>query len=312
MKQFKNLLVVVNGEGDVSRDQALQRAADLAVQNNAHITVMDVVSAPADYLQTYKDIINADELAGLLVDERQKRLDAVIEPLIERGIKINTEVVVGRDFIEIIRQVLRNRHDVLIKVANDHPSSFDSSDFHLMRKCPQPVWLIKPQSTPPSHKILAAIDLAMEGTDEGKALNRLIMDLSASLARWENAELDVVCCWSLYGETALRYSAFMKIADEKLSAMLQVEEATYKNRLQQLVADYDDVVINSHMIKGSAKTCIAQFVREKRSDIVVMGTVGRTGIPGLLIGNTAETVLQQIDTSVMTVKPDGFSSPIEL
>jgi len=51
--------------------------------------------------------------------------------------------------------------------------------------------------------------------------------------------------------------------------------------------------------------------RFKRSvDLIVMGTVGRTGIPGLFIGNTAETVLRQVDCSVLTVKPWGFVTPV--
>ena len=43
-----------------------------------------------------------------------------------------------------------------------------------------------------------------------------------------------------------------------------------------------------------------------------MGTVGRTGIPGLFIGNTAETVLRQVHCSVLTVKPEGFETPVRL
>ena len=43
-----------------------------------------------------------------------------------------------------------------------------------------------------------------------------------------------------------------------------------------------------------------------------MGTVGRTGIPGLLIGNTAETILQQVDCSVLAIEPPGFVTPVTL
>jgi nucleotide-binding universal stress UspA family protein len=42
-----------------------------------------------------------------------------------------------------------------------------------------------------------------------------------------------------------------------------------------------------------------------------MGTIGRSGIPGLLIGNTSEAVLQAIDSSVITIKPADFLSPIK-
>jgi universal stress protein E len=43
-----------------------------------------------------------------------------------------------------------------------------------------------------------------------------------------------------------------------------------------------------------------------------MGTVSRAGIAGLLIGNTAEKVLPQVDCSMLTVKPEGFVTPVKL
>ena len=42
-----------------------------------------------------------------------------------------------------------------------------------------------------------------------------------------------------------------------------------------------------------------------------MGTLGRNGIPGLFIGNTAEDVLQATRASVLAVKPEDFASPVE-
>lgn len=47
------------------------------------------------------------------------------------------------------------------------------------------------------------------------------------------------------------------------------------------------------------------------ADLIVIGTVGRSGIQGLLLGNTAEKVLDTCDCSIFTVKPDGFVSPIQ-
>jgi len=43
-----------------------------------------------------------------------------------------------------------------------------------------------------------------------------------------------------------------------------------------------------------------------------MGTVARTGIPGLIIGNTAESILSDIDCSLLAVKPEGFVTPISM
>ena len=43
-----------------------------------------------------------------------------------------------------------------------------------------------------------------------------------------------------------------------------------------------------------------------------MGTVSRTGIAGLIIGNTAETILRSVRCSVLAVKPEGFVSPVSI
>jgi nucleotide-binding universal stress UspA family protein len=67
-----------------------------------------------------------------------------------------------------------------------------------------------------------------------------------------------------------------------------------------------------HLLKGDPADVIAEFAKARQVDLIVMGTVGRAGLPGLLIGNTAESILQRADCSVLAVKPDGFVSPVTL
>ena len=66
----------------------------------------------------------------------------------------------------------------------------------------------------------------------------------------------------------------------------------------------------THLVKGSARREIPAFARQIEADLVVMGTVARTGVPGFIIGNTAETILNQIDCSVLAIKPPGFQTPV--
>ena len=53
------------------------------------------------------------------------------------------------------------------------------------------------------------------------------------------------------------------------------------------------------------------LAQKKRVELVVMGTVARTGIPGFIIGNTVETTLAAVDCSVLVVKPASFSTPVQ-
>jgi nucleotide-binding universal stress UspA family protein len=65
-----------------------------------------------------------------------------------------------------------------------------------------------------------------------------------------------------------------------------------------------------HLVQGEAADSIVEFTREHAIDLVVMGTTSRTGMPALLIGNTAESILQRLDCSVLAAKPDGFASRV--
>lgn len=310
MERFKNILIVVNDNSSETDNLAFNEGLELIRKNNGRLTLLSVVNPPASLISHYKGIFKKEELTAMLVSEREKNLVKIAEHSGEH-LDIHTKVVVGKDFIEIVRQVVLGEHDLLIKIANEQNGSFDSRDFHLMRKCPQPVWLLKPKCHIEPKKVLAAIDLSLEGNQEGKTLNALIMDLATSLSKWKNNELHVLSCWSLYGENSLRHSAFLRISDDQLANLLTEEQQANRNLQQALTDKYPGFDIHAHLIKGDPIEHIPAFAREQAIDIVVMGTVARSGIPGLLIGNTAETILQSIDSSVITLKPNGFESIIQ-
>lgn len=311
MQKFKNILVVVNSDTEIKKNAAVIKAIALAKKNNGQLTFMEVISAPENMIREYKGIISSQQLIAISVEHKQQAFDSIVDELNTQGVDASAKVLAGRDFIEIIHEVIVGKYDLLIKMANLHSGNFDSSDFHLMRKCPQPVWLINREKEAQCHRILAAVDLNLEEHDEGKALNTMIMDLATSLATWHQCELHVLSCWSLYGEDSMRHSGFLKVSEEKIEEMLQQELTINKRYLDSLVERYKSVPLTAHLLKTSAKSGIPDFVHQHKIDVVVMGTVGRTGIPGLLIGNTAETVLQSIDSSVITLKPAGFESPIK-
>ena len=81
-----------------------------------------------------------------------------------------------------------------------------------------------------------------------------------------------------------------------------------------MLLDYGLTTESPHvnLVKESASKAISSLSEAVSADLIVMGTVGRTGIPGLIIGNTAENVLQTTRASVLAVKSDGFVSPVTL
>lgn len=57
--------------------------------------------------------------------------------------------------------------------------------------------------------------------------------------------------------------------------------------------------------KGDAMDVIPEYTRSKKINLIIMGTVGRSGLKGLLIGNTAETLIRRVGCSILAVKPDA-------
>ena len=64
-------------------------------------------------------------------------------------------------------------------------------------------------------------------------------------------------------------------------------------------------------MKGYPQDIISSYTSDHNIDILIMGTVARTGLSGFIIGNTAENILQQIDCSLLALKPKGFVSPVK-
>lgn len=311
MKRFKNILVKVNEETSPENDVAVLRGVELAKQTGAKIILFDVVELPESILSVYADLVTPLELTELIVGRRLDQLTGVAKKLQSEDVEISAQVSKGKNFIEIVKAVILSKSDLLIKVANTCEKSFDSSDFHIMRKCPKPVWLIKSKQPTKVNKILAAVDLSMEQHAEGRAQNRMIMDIATSLSEFKNAQLTVLSCWRLYGEEALKHGAFTRVSPEKVEELLKREEQEYKESFDILLREYEDSNFEQVLIKGLPKTLIPEYVNSNETDTVIMGTIGRSGIPGLLIGNTSETVLQSINSSVITLKPADFVSPIQ-
>jgi nucleotide-binding universal stress UspA family protein len=321
VKRFSNILLIVDEGPDHSA--ALKRAVALAKNNQAHLTVCTVVDAVPDDLQMAITAITPAELQQIAVTEKRDRLDQVVNSVTTDGLSLDKKVLIGNSSIEIIRQVLRNDHDLIMKCVEAsgglENTYFGSTDMHLMRKCPCPVWVIKPTENHKYGRILAAVDKDIEEpvTD---VLNRQILEMTSSLAIAESSEMHIVHAWNLVAEDFFR-SSRSGISEAEVDAMV-AEEATVRRRwLENLVnacgsrttRGADDILEpHLHLIKGRARYVVPEIARELAVDLVVMGTVSRTGIAGFFIGNTAESILTQLDCSVLTVKPPGFISPVML
>lgn len=313
MKRFKKILVVTDSKktGRIM----LKRAASLASTNQATLKVLEVIEKSPPDMQTLIASMPLEDMQDRIVEQKLKELNQLISPIKDKDVAVTSEVLVGRPFIEIIREVLRNKHDLVMITAEGkrglRETLFSTTTMHLMRKCPCPVWAIKATKRGRFARILAAVDL--DPSNEVKSrLNVKIMQLATSLAQSEGSRLHIVHTWSLYGQSFLR--TLGRVQENEMERMINKAKKLHQTWLEEFVKEYAPGIPRRqvHLLQGEAGRVIPELAGRKKIELFVMGTVGRTGIPGLFIGNTAERILQCVTCSVLAVKPDGFISPVTL
>ena len=302
MQRFTNILYSPSSWTD--DPEALARVARLAEQNDAQLTLLGVVGEPT---RIQRLLGHADSLDQAEVANQQALFDKLqhwTAQTVQTEIEIEVAVEVGKPALAIIQRVLSQGHDLV--VVNDAGDPMSPLVKRLLRKCPCPVWVIKPtrRQTP---SVLAAVN-----PHPGEAeLNRTILELAASLVDRYGGDLHVAHAWSLYSED-LEERGFNFTPAITAEALRDETHAASQQALDELIASgsYADAPWRVHLIEGPAEHVLPELVREHGVDLLVMGTIARSGYKGIVIGNTAERVLDEVRCSVMAVKPAGFVSPI--
>ena len=317
MKRFKKILYVADPV--VEQGEAFERAVTLAEKNDARLTIAEVFESIPSFITRQ----TPHNLRKLVHEHRKSELTKLCRSVRSR-IKIEAEIYEGTFFLEVVRDVLRAGRDLVVKPIGGQGSGLGrligSNDMHLLRKCPCPVWLIKLPEDRSYRSILAAVDFDdADESDVTGPLNRQILELSLSLANSERSELHICHAWKLPYEDLLRNQAGMP--DEEVDAYVDEVESDHQHRLESLTSQakewaghevYEAVRPKTHLERGYPQRVIPSLAQTLNADLVVMGTVGRVGISGLFIGNTAESVADQLACSLLAVKPPGYVSPVKL
>jgi nucleotide-binding universal stress UspA family protein len=313
MQRFRSILVVVDDLATPST--ALAHAAELAARSGARVTIVSAVREQAHLL---------DPHSGGLIEAASRRArserTAALQELVERtrsaGAEAEGRLLEGQPFVEIVREVLRHGHDLVVKDARPPRGFLDqvftSLDLHLLRKVPVPVWMVKPGREGRYRSIVAAVDPPRRDGDYAQ-LDESIVDLAAAMARLHGATLHLVHAYELPDETMLR-SARSGLTDAQVDELFAAERQRRREAVDALVRTraVGDVPVEIHLLEGWAGSEIPPAVRLLEADLLVLGTVARTGLPGFIVGNTAETILHDVRCAVLALKPRGFVSPVHL
>ena len=312
MQRLKHILYFADGEFGPTR--AFRRAVALAEHHGARLTLMDVTlesGFSAELVQQFglgDDVQQSEQRYAALSDLAKDWVHSQPPRL---------RVTIGTPFIEVIRAVLRDNHDLVLKPARGLTGRalFASNDMHLLRKCPCPVWVDRepPQSETldaPSgcQRVLVSVD-AMQYA--ATALNRRLLETAIAVKEHYQAELDIahVCQLRFGGHDN---DSTSQASDPQIAAASAYLEQQHSDALRALVADdrthFSDA--NLRLLRGEPASQVLACAEALNSDLLVLGTLSRPREPGLFIGTTAEDILQGAQTSVLAIKPDGFVTPV--
>jgi nucleotide-binding universal stress UspA family protein len=311
MKHYRNLLYISHGTSNET--EGLKQALSLARNNDAPLCIM-IISPEfpkefPEYEKKYQDALQKELEASIEATKKLIHLEDI-------KIDINVELITDKTpAIKIIQHAVRHGHDLVIKEADprEKTTGFKALDMDLLRKCPVPVWLCRPiEQSRQDIRVAVAID-PKSAEPAAEDLSKRMLQLSRSLADSCSGELHIISCWNYEFESLLRNSPWFKTPDAEIAAAIASVQQGHREALDNLIkASGVDGAQHIHHLRGQAPEQIPQFVKDKGIDILVMGTVARTGIPGFMIGNTAENIVQKLECTLMALKPHDFISPVKV
>ena len=300
--------ILVDVDAMAQQHPALDAALALAARCHAKVKIVDVVW---DVPDNARDFVTP-RLEREIVENHREHL-VRLACWRQRSVPVETALLRGAPGIALVQEVLGpatisscGRADA---TCPRRLPPLGPVDLHLLRTCPCPVWLVGPHDPSHAPHIVAAVDASSRHPAE-QAINRQIIDLAQSLREARGGSLTVVHAWQPFGEYLLQ----PRMPPLVFAGLMQrAERAAYLGTAALLEPRSERLAdVHVEVMKGEPPEVISAVAAARQADVIVMGSMGRNGLAGIFLGNTAERVLRRWHGSVLVVKPPGFISPIIL
>jgi nucleotide-binding universal stress UspA family protein len=302
MDNYKNIILVTDALKEASA--AADSACNLAKQHGAKLTIVDTLRPPSTASRWFSS--NADDVFDMVLADKQSRLDKITERFRKLGLDVENKVLVGKSSEEITREAVRVNADLVVRYMKGkrsrHAGKFGNTARNLMRICPCPLLLVGDQPVE-NPKVLACIN-AEHDDNENQAILREAERLAAN-----NDKLTALYCWKFYGDEFLKEH----FAESALQQTLVESEHVYRSVFEKFKQHHDLAAFGDRvrMEHGDPIEVIPEFCRHEEVDVAVMSSASQNHPILRLLGSTIESLLDQLPSSLMVVKPLGFKSPIK-
>ena len=311
MNTIQQILAVI--DPTVDSQHSLSRSIDLAKKSGASITAFMSIYDFSYEMTTMLSAGERESMRASVIKSRQDWLKELIaqpeDNNLNHNLCITTKVIWhNRPFEAIIEQVLEHDYDLVVKSTHHHDKLksviFTPTDWHILRKCPCPVLLVKDHQWPKNGNIIAAINVG-NIEEEHNSLNNKITEEALHLAKLIEGNAHLV---NSYPGTPVNIA----IEIPEFNAV-EYNDTMKEHHVQAMALHtkhYDVAPNNVHVKEGLPEDVIETLAESLDCELVILGTIGRTGLSAALIGNTAEHVIDRLNCDLLALKPDGYISPL--
>ena len=314
VKRMQRILVVVDPYAE--DHPAVDRAVDLAKHSGMGI----------DLLSCYYEAPLASEVAAAFLpytdnceatlNQQLALLRELAQPYEKENVDVTIKAVWDSPMFEgIVREVLRSMPRFLMKETHYHSAIsralFSNTDWQLIRHCPVPLWLVRSDGDLSEPTIMAAVDPS-NAADQDASLDTLILSEAFALSNQLGGMVHAVHAFDVAPDIADASTTIVSISAINADDIIEKAKAVHSAALAELTIRFTIPDEQVHMQNGKVVELLPYMARELSASLVIMGAVTRGRLKQVVIGSTAERVLDHLPCDVLLIKPTGFVSPVTL
>lgn len=305
--KFNNVLVILNPENE--KQYALARAVRLVKEQHSENPVKITVFLPVyDLSYEMSALLSSEEREEMHKGVISQRLQQDVLPYINKYadpmIEFQPKVVWNSNEAEaLVQELEENTYDLVVKYTKEEASLtsilFTPIDWQLLRKCSTPILMVRDGDWKHQRRILVAVNVS--GDEEyHDDFNQQLVSLSIDLA--DNLERGNIHLVSAYPPTPINMAIDLPEfhSNEYTNSIRGQHLINMKALRQQYGIDED----HTHVLEGFPEEVIPEVADKIGAELVVLGTVGRTGLSAALLGNTAEHVISKLKCNLLAIKPN--------
>ncbi len=285
--------LVVGTDFSSNAEKALNEAVYLTIKYGARLSIVHVID---ERISQYSDMIPLppSEMEEMLLQETRRILNEQLSSIDIDTISYEAHVIFGEPYRELIQYAKSEDADLLIIGQKNVPLFkqilLGSTAEKLLRHTPIPLMIVHQKKVVGRYKTLL---VPVDFSETSKAA----LDYAISIAKEEGAEITVLHVWE--ESPLLSLAGLLPLGDEQSDGLLSSFEKKQRENLDKFIAQFDYPKLKP-MIKGGAPAVeIVRCAEELSVDLIIIGSIGKTGIRGMLLGNTAERVARVLPCSIL-------------